>query len=195
MRALNRVQITATDTTHSSSPSSPLPASSQASLPPRRRRMTPPGSRSPSTRPRAAGWASYRSRRLPHSSNTSSVRWRRTRTSSKSSTAESGQPGAVGTTPARRLRPSIVATRGGTREGASFGLTECSRFSMFSETVSEHRSAGGLRILRSTNRATKSGQFYPCTAKRTFEQHICEPPWGVEPQTYALRVRRSNRLS
>ena len=22
-----------------------------------------------------------------------------------------------------------------------------------------------------------------------------EPPWGVEPQTYALRVRRSNRLS
>ncbi len=22
-----------------------------------------------------------------------------------------------------------------------------------------------------------------------------EPPWGVEPQTYALRVRRSNQLS
>ena len=26
-------------------------------------------------------------------------------------------------------------------------------------------------------------------------QFPAEPPWGVEPQTYALRVRRSNRLS
>lgn len=24
---------------------------------------------------------------------------------------------------------------------------------------------------------------------------VCEPPWGIEPQTYALRVRRSVRLS
>ncbi len=27
------------------------------------------------------------------------------------------------------------------------------------------------------------------------ERPLTEPPWGVEPQTYALRVRRSNRLS
>jgi hypothetical protein len=52
-------------------------------------------------------------------------------------------------------------------------------------------------LLKRWARSTDGHWFVRVNFKITdkYGAEVAEPPWGVEPQTYALRVRRSNRLS